>query len=79
LGTGMFLGVGAKPVTVKVPSDADAWNDKTGTFTGVENKDDGPHWGEGFRGLGWYPNGSGYRYDGVLNTNITVNIETYEP
>jgi hypothetical protein len=67
----------AKPVTVKVPSGADAWTGKTGTFSGAE-KTGGPHWGEGFRGRGW-TGGGAYQSSGVVNIYINLKIEEYTP
>jgi hypothetical protein len=64
----------AKNVTVKVPSDAAAWNGKTGTFTTDTTSD---NWGNGFRGGGW--NGSAMTGSTNVNTNINLTIDTYVP
>jgi hypothetical protein len=75
LGTRLFSGVSSKPVTIQVPSNAN-WDDKTGDFTGAENTTGGPHWGEGFRGLGWSTNNyTSSNHTSDLNTTITVKIE----
>jgi hypothetical protein len=74
VGTNMFSYVNsAKNVRVKVPSDAPAWNGKTGTFIG---EDAAGNWGNAFRGGGW----DGIDYlGGTVNGNISLTIETYTP
>jgi hypothetical protein len=75
LGINMFEVVtGTKSVTVKVPSGADAWTGKTGSFTDAENTTGGPYWGEGFRGKGWTGDGA-YVDGGTVNENISLTIE----
>jgi hypothetical protein len=77
LGTSLFFGVSTtKSVTVRVPSGADAWKGKTGTFSGANTT---VNWGNGFRGGGWqtvyesfWSNGSAF-----VNQYISLRIETY--
>jgi hypothetical protein len=70
--TGLFFGITAKTVTVKVPDGAVDYGTIPATYSGTNAT---VNWGNGFRGGGW--NGSGFRYEGAssINSNITLHIE----
>jgi hypothetical protein len=82
LGPGMFFSVsGSKTVTVRVPASASGYAASLpATYTSAENTIDGPHWGEGFRGIGWDNSGAG-AYPGTdpVNEFISLTVETYAP
>jgi hypothetical protein len=69
LGYGMFSWVGAKTVTVKVPSGATGYGTVPATYSGT---DSAVNWGNGFRGGGW--DGSAFT-GGSVNSNITLTIQ----
>jgi hypothetical protein len=78
LGTGMSLNGGeTKSVTVKVPSDATAWD---GIVSGspYEGGDTTANWGNGFRGGGWDETGHMID-DSKVNGNITLTVERDTP
>ena len=72
LGAWMFHNVGFKPVTVRVPSGAEAWTGKTGSFIRYNTAD---KWGNGFRGGGW--NGGGVMRNANINSDIHLTVTTY--
>jgi hypothetical protein len=82
LGTGAFWDTApAKTVTVKVPSGATGYGPVSATYSG---SNDGPNWGNGFRGRGWtgwaFATNEEYvyflgQYIPILNSNITLHVQ----
>jgi hypothetical protein len=79
LGTGMSLNGGeTKSVTVKVPSDATAWDSIVTGSLYNETSSYTDNWGNGFRGGGWDETGHMID-DSKVNSNITLTVERDTP
>ena len=75
LGPEMFYDVGARTVTVLVPSGATGYGEVPGTY----NETSAPYtanWGNGFRGGGW--NGSAMMDSGDSNVNANISLTITE-
>jgi hypothetical protein len=73
LGRSIFLSVGTKAVTVKVPNNA-AWDAIIGAYNGTNTTNN--TWGNAFRGGGW--DGTNYLTTGTVNSSISLTIEVQE-
>ncbi|MDR2602389.1 MAG: leucine-rich repeat domain-containing protein [Spirochaetaceae bacterium] len=77
LGARTFIDCGGRTITVNIPARVGGYG-TSGTYYSGPNATE--CWANGFRGAGWEAKdggGFGFVSGGSINTNITVNLQTY--